>query len=76
MMCYFLFGTGGIDFSTTVVTATFSINVSMISVNVPVIIDTIFEQDEQFLLTLSAPGSTRVDCNGTATANIIDTIGK
>ena len=49
----------------------------MIIVNVPVIVDTTFEQDEEFLLTLSVPASIgiSVDGTGTATANIINTIG-
>ena len=70
------FTTGGIDFSATILMATFNTNVTMITVDVPIITDITFEEDEQFLLTLSVLESIgiMVDGTGTATANIINAI--
>ena len=49
--------TGGVDFITTTLTATFASGMTMSNVSVPVIIDSIVEGPEEFDLTLSIPPS-------------------
>ena len=47
--------TGGVDFNTTPLTATFDSGMTMSSVSVPVINDSIVEGREEFDLTLNVP---------------------
>ena len=49
--------TGGIDFNTATLTATFDSGMTMSSVSVAVINDTIIEEAEEFDLTLTVPSS-------------------
>ena len=49
--------TGGVDFITTTLTATFNSGMTMSSVSVPVINDSVVEGQEQFDLTLNVQSS-------------------
>ncbi|XP_065893096.1 FRAS1-related extracellular matrix protein 2-like isoform X2 [Dysidea avara] len=55
--------TGGNDFSTAVLTASFASGATSATVSVPVFPDGIVEEDEQFDLTLSLPPSTPTGIN-------------
>ena len=61
IMCIIMCGlknvwlTGGVDFNTTPLTATFASGMTMSNVSVPVIVDSIAEGHEEFNLTLSVP---------------------
>ena len=49
--------TGGVDFNTTTLTATFASGMTMSNVSVPVIVDSVAEEYEEFDLTLNVPSS-------------------
>ena len=49
--------TGGVDFNTTILTATFASGMRMSNVSVPVIVDKIAEGHEEFDLSLNVPSS-------------------
>ena len=49
--------TGGVDFNTTILTATFASGMTMSNVSVPVIVDNIAEEHEEFDLMLIVPSS-------------------
>ena len=49
--------TGGVDFNTTTLTATFASGMTMSNVSVPVIADEIAEEREEFDLILNVPSS-------------------
>ena len=49
--------TGGVDFNTTTLTATFDSGMTMSNVSVPVIVDNIVEEHEEFDLRLDVPSS-------------------
>ena len=63
IMCIIMCGlknvwlTGGIDFNTTTLTATFASGMTMSNVSVPVIVDSIVEEREEFDLSLNVPSS-------------------
>ena len=72
--------TGGVDFITTTLTATFASGMTMSNVSVPVIVDSIAEEHEEFKLTLSVPSSLGPGITAgnrdMATAIIIDSTSK
>ena len=72
--------TGGVDFNTTLLIATFDSGMTMSSVSVPVIADNIFEGYETFNVILSIPSSVnrRIIANGqvNATVTITDSTSK
>ena len=49
--------TGGVDFNTITLTATFTSGMTMSNVSIPVIVDNIVEEHEEFDLILSVPSS-------------------
>ena len=63
IMCIIMCGlknvwlTGGVDFITTTLTATFASGMTMSNVSVPVIVDSIVEKSEEFDLALNVPSS-------------------
>ena len=67
--------TGGDDFNTTPLTATFASDSSTSSVMVPVIVDNIVEMTEEFTLTLTVPMLRGITAGSitTATGMIVDT---
>ena len=72
--------TGGVDFNTTPLTATFVIGIRMSNVSVPVINDDIIEERERFNLIINVPASlgpriTAVNKNS-AVGVIIDSTSK
>ena len=63
IMCIIMCGlknvclTGDVDFNSTTLTATFASGMTMSNVSVPVIVDGIVEEHEEFDLTLNVPSS-------------------
>ena len=49
--------TGGVDFINTTLTATFASGMTMSNVSVPVIVDNVVEEREEFSLRLDVPSS-------------------
>ena len=47
--------TGGVDFDTATLTATFENGMTMSSVRVPLVVDNIVEMDEEFVISLNQP---------------------
>ena len=72
--------TGGVDFNTTTLTATFASGMTMSNVSVPVIVDNIAEEHEEFDLMLIVPSSLgpaiTAGSRDTATGVIIDSNSK
>ncbi len=64
--------TAGQDYTATSATATIPANAQSTTVNIPVSGDTVFEDNETFIVTLSAPSSPAVIDDGTATVTIVD----
>ena len=63
IMCVIMCGlksvwlTGGVDFNNATLTATFASGMRMSNVSVPVVVDSVAEEPEEFTLTLNVPSS-------------------
>ena len=70
--------TGGVDFGTTTLTATFDSGMTMSSVSVPVIDDDIVEGNETFvvMLSLNSKKGIKIDGKNNAMVTIMDSTGK